>query len=111
MIVVRKLGEAVPSLGFSAFRFVPHTDEKFIMAISTAELKRSLYGSYASIYNAITGKTVLNNTLIDAVRKYEGLVFTISRNEQSNAFKNKKTDGVRLSVFVILAVNLLFIKR
>jgi len=71
-IQVSKVGEIVPSHGFSSFKFVPGTDDQVIVAIKSEEVGDSA----ASFILAFTveGEILLPETKIADV-KYEGLEF------------------------------------
>jgi len=73
-ITVTTIGELNRSRGYSAFRFIPNTKDKFIIATKTEEdpnTKRMK--SYITVFH-VDGKIVLNDQLIGE-NKYEGIEF------------------------------------
>eukprot|EP00916_Digyalum_oweni_P005861 GHVL01010155.1.p1 GENE.GHVL01010155.1~~GHVL01010155.1.p1 ORF type:complete len:383 (-),score=60.74 GHVL01010155.1:280-1428(-) len=64
-----------PSRGFSAFDFIPGTDDRIILAIKSQEGGASNgQMTYSTIFN-IYGDILMNETLISDRYKFEGLVF------------------------------------
>merc|ERR1712168_694454 len=73
-ITVTTVGELNRSRGYSAFRFIPNTKDKFMIATKTEEdpnTKRMK--SYITVFH-VDGKIVLNDQLIGE-NKYEGIEF------------------------------------
>ncbi|CAD6996289.1 apyrase [Ceratitis capitata] len=62
-----------PTHGFSSFKFIPHTDDKIIIAIKTEELD----GKTSTFITAfdIEGHTILAEQRIETDLKYEGIEF------------------------------------
>ncbi|XP_004709171.1 soluble calcium-activated nucleotidase 1 [Echinops telfairi] len=71
-VAVRRVGELVPTHGFSSFKFVPNTDDQIIVALKSEEDS----GQVATYITAFTldGRTLLPETRVGAV-KYEGIEF------------------------------------
>ncbi|XP_070249935.1 soluble calcium-activated nucleotidase 1 isoform X3 [Myotis yumanensis] len=71
-IAVRRVGEAVPTHGFSSFKFVPNTDDQVIVALKSEEDG----GKVATYIMAFTldGRFLLPETKVGNV-KYEGIEF------------------------------------
>ncbi|XP_004460506.1 soluble calcium-activated nucleotidase 1 [Dasypus novemcinctus] len=71
-ISVRRVGEAVPTHGFSSFKFIPNTDDQIIVALKSEEDG----GQAATYVTAFTldGRLLLPETPIGRV-KYEGIEF------------------------------------
>eukprot|EP00070_Physeter_catodon_P048385 XP_028355279.1 soluble calcium-activated nucleotidase 1 isoform X2 [Physeter catodon] len=71
-ISVRRVGEAVPTHGFSSFKFIPNTDDQLIVALKSEEDS----GQIATYIMAFTldGRFLLPETKIGSV-KYEGIEF------------------------------------
>lgn len=71
-IAVRRVGEAVPTHGFSSFKFVPNTDDQVIVALKSEEDG----GKVATYIMAFTldGRFLLPETKVGDV-KYEGIEF------------------------------------
>uniref|UniRef100_A0A493TXC5 Soluble calcium-activated nucleotidase 1 n=4 Tax=Anatidae TaxID=8830 RepID=A0A493TXC5_ANAPP len=71
-ITVGRVGEVVPTHGFSSFKFIPDTDDQIIVALKSEEDN----GKIASYIMAFTldGRFLLPETRIGSV-KYEGIEF------------------------------------
>ncbi|KAM9596887.1 soluble calcium-activated nucleotidase 1 isoform 1-T1 [Trichechus inunguis] len=71
-VSVRRVGELVPTHGFSSFKFVPNTDDQIIVALKSEEDS----GKIATYIMAFTldGRFLLPETWIGSV-KYEGIEF------------------------------------
>ncbi|ELW68245.1 Soluble calcium-activated nucleotidase 1 [Tupaia chinensis] len=71
-ISVRRVGELVPTHGFSSFKFIPNTDDQIIVALKSEEDS----GQVATYIMAFTldGRLLLPETKIASV-KYEGIEF------------------------------------
>ncbi|XP_003417275.1 soluble calcium-activated nucleotidase 1 [Loxodonta africana] len=71
-VSVRRVGELVPTHGFSSFKFVPNTDDQIIVALKSEEDS----GKVATYIMAFTldGRILLPETRIGNV-KYEGVEF------------------------------------
>lgn len=71
-ITVRRVGEVVPTHGFSSFKFVPNTDDQVIVALKSEEDG----GKVATYIMAFTldGRFLLPETKVGNV-KYEGIEF------------------------------------
>nr|XP_048307796.1 soluble calcium-activated nucleotidase 1 [Myodes glareolus]XP_048307797.1 soluble calcium-activated nucleotidase 1 [Myodes glareolus]XP_048307798.1 soluble calcium-activated nucleotidase 1 [Myodes glareolus]XP_048307799.1 soluble calcium-activated nucleotidase 1 [Myodes glareolus]XP_048307800.1 soluble calcium-activated nucleotidase 1 [Myodes glareolus]XP_048307802.1 soluble calcium-activated nucleotidase 1 [Myodes glareolus]XP_048307803.1 soluble calcium-activated nucleotidase 1 [Myodes g len=71
-ISVRRVGELVPTHGFSSFKFIPNTDDQIIVALKSEEDS----GRIATYIMAFTldGRFLLPETKIGSV-KYEGIEF------------------------------------
>ncbi|KAM6164288.1 soluble calcium-activated nucleotidase 1 [Rhynchocyon petersi] len=71
-VSARRVGELVPTHGFSSFKFVPNTDDQIIVALKSEEDS----GTVATYITAFTldGRFLLPETRIGSV-KYEGVEF------------------------------------
>ncbi|XP_020013688.1 soluble calcium-activated nucleotidase 1 isoform X2 [Castor canadensis] len=71
-ISVRRVGELVPTHGFSSFKFIPNTDDQIIVALKSEEDS----GKIATYIMAFTldGRFLLPETRVGSV-KYEGIEF------------------------------------
>lgn len=71
-IAVRRVGDVVPTHGFSSFKFVPNTDDQVIVALKSEEDG----GKVATYIMAFTldGRFLLPETKVGNV-KYEGIEF------------------------------------
>lgn len=71
-VTVGRVGEVVPTHGFSSFKFIPETDDQIIVALKSEEDD----GKIASYIMAFTldGRFLLPETRIGSV-KYEGIEF------------------------------------
>lgn len=71
-VSVRRVGQLVPTHGFSSFKFIPNTDDQIIVALKSEEDG----GRVASYITAFTldGRLLLPETRIGSV-KYEGIEF------------------------------------
>lgn len=71
-VTVGRVGEVVPTHGFSSFKFIPDTDDQIIVALKSEEDN----GKIASYIMAFTldGRFLLPETRIGSV-KYEGIEF------------------------------------
>lgn len=70
---VRKIGELSLTKGFSAFQFVPNTNDNVIIALKTEEDKGTV-ASYIMIFD-IHGKFLLPETKLEGAYKFEGIEF------------------------------------
>lgn len=71
-IKVSKVGDVIPSHGFSSFKFIPGSEDEVIIAIKSEELKGSV-SSYAMAFK-IDGKILMPETKIGDI-KFEGIEF------------------------------------
>jgi len=70
---VRKIGELSLTKGFSAFQFVPNTNDNLIVALKSEENK-GVIASYIMMFD-IYGKFILPETKLDGAYKFEGIEF------------------------------------
>ncbi|VDM75727.1 unnamed protein product [Strongylus vulgaris] len=68
------IGQEVATRGFSAFQFVPGTDDSIIVALKTEEVDGKPLSSYIMVFS-ITGNVILDETRIPENYKYEGIEF------------------------------------
>lgn len=71
-VSLRRIGEVVPTHGFSSFKFVPNTDDQVIVALKSEEDS----GNVATYIMAFTldGRILLPETKVGGV-KFEGIEF------------------------------------
>jgi len=62
----------IKTRGFSSVKFVPHRENE-IVVLKTDEVDG--VRSYIMVYDLSTGKTLLEDTLIEYDNKYEGIEF------------------------------------
>ncbi len=67
------MGDVNPTHGFSSFKFVPNTRDRFIVALKSEESKGTT-SSYIMAFD-IDGKILLPEMRIDGNCKYEGIEF------------------------------------
>ncbi|KAK6752228.1 hypothetical protein RB195_003571 [Necator americanus] len=63
-----------PERGFSAFDFIPNTDDKLIVAIKSKEVTDSSPESYITVFN-VDGQVLLPDQMLDENLKFEGIYF------------------------------------
>ncbi|CAI4223471.1 unnamed protein product [Auanema sp. JU1783] len=63
-----------PARGYSAFQFVPGTDDNLILALKSEEKDGKPVASYASVFD-VEGKIILEDTPLEGAHKYEGISF------------------------------------
>ncbi|CAD5213727.1 unnamed protein product [Bursaphelenchus okinawaensis] len=73
-IQVVEIGKVEPVRGYSAFQFVPNTQDRIIFALKTVEAKDLPLETYATIFD-IQGNVLLPDTLVPYEYKLEGLEF------------------------------------
>ncbi|XP_050423862.1 soluble calcium-activated nucleotidase 1-like [Adelges cooleyi] len=71
-IKVVRIGEIIPTRGYSSFKFVPGTDESLIVAIKSEEVGETT-GTFISVFT-IDGKIIYEETQVSN-RKFEGIEF------------------------------------
>lgn len=69
---VTKVGEVIPTHGFSSFKFIPDTEDQVIVALKSEELPQAS-ATYMMLFN-IKGEIILPETKIADI-KYEGIEF------------------------------------
>lgn len=69
---VTKVGEVLPTHGFSSFKFIPGTEDEVILALKSEEVPQGS-ATYVMVFN-IKGEILLPETKI-ADLKYEGVEF------------------------------------
>uniref|UniRef100_A0A915DZG3 Apyrase n=1 Tax=Ditylenchus dipsaci TaxID=166011 RepID=A0A915DZG3_9BILA len=70
----RPVAEQDFTRGFSAFQFMPETNDEVIVALKTVEIKNQPMETYITIFN-INGKVHLPEMKLDGDFKYEGIEF------------------------------------
>ncbi|KAK6752230.1 hypothetical protein RB195_003573 [Necator americanus] len=63
-----------PEKGFSAFDFIPNTDDELILAIKSKEVTGSPPESYITVFN-VNGTVLLPDQILDGNLKFEGIYF------------------------------------
>ncbi|KAL6722574.1 hypothetical protein Aduo_017688 [Ancylostoma duodenale] len=76
------IGREILTRGFSAFQFVPQTDDTIIAALKTEEIRGKPQSSFIMIFT-ITGEIILDETRIPGDYKYEGLEFLYEKSVDS----------------------------
>lgn len=71
-VSVRRVGEVVPTHGFSSFKFIPNTDDQIIVALKSEE-DSGVVATYVMAFT-LDGRILLPETKIASV-KYEGIEF------------------------------------
>lgn len=71
-VTVGRVGEVVPTHGFSSFKFIPDTDDQIIVALKSEEDNGKI-SSYIMAFT-LDGRFLLPETRIGSV-KYEGIEF------------------------------------
>ncbi|XP_021096779.1 soluble calcium-activated nucleotidase 1 isoform X3 [Heterocephalus glaber] len=71
-ISVRRVGEVLPTHGFSSFKFIPNTDDQIIVALKSEE-DSGMVATYVMAFT-LDGRFLLPETKIGNV-KYEGIEF------------------------------------
>lgn len=69
---IKRIGEVVPTHGYSSFKFLPGTNDRIIVALKSEEVG-SKTSSYITVFN-IDGKIILPEVKV-ADHKYEGIEF------------------------------------
>lgn len=74
---VRTVGKLTPERGFSAFRFIPGTQDQVILALKSEE--EASTGKQRTFITAFTiqGETIMEETLVPVPYKFEGLEFLL----------------------------------
>ncbi|KHJ89468.1 Apyrase [Oesophagostomum dentatum] len=68
------IGEEVLTRGFSAFQFIPGTNDEVIVALKTEEIPGKSMSSYIMVFT-VDGEIILDETRIPGDFKYEGIEF------------------------------------
>ena len=69
------MGPVIPSHGFSSFKFIPDTDDTWIVALKSEEdSAANRTNSYITVFS-IDGKVALAETPLDGHMKFEGIEF------------------------------------
>ncbi len=75
-IAVKEVGgRGDGSRGFSAFQFLPHSDDKVVVALKSQERDGVPVASYLLVFNAETGEVLVNEEVMPGPYKFEGLAF------------------------------------
>uniref|UniRef100_A0A914EDL4 Apyrase n=1 Tax=Acrobeloides nanus TaxID=290746 RepID=A0A914EDL4_9BILA len=69
-----EVGKVHPTRGFSAFQFLPGTNDTVIIALKTEEVESLPFATYVMIF-AINGTIYLDETKVPGAYKFEGLEF------------------------------------
>ncbi|CAJ0583702.1 unnamed protein product, partial [Mesorhabditis spiculigera] len=69
-----RVGKEATYRGFSAFQFVPGTDDNIIIAVKSEERDARPVGSYITVFD-IHGNILLEEESIEGPYKYEGIAF------------------------------------
>jgi soluble calcium-activated nucleotidase 1 len=72
-IAYKTVGTVMPVRGYSSFKFVPNTNEKFIVALKTEEDSGETR-SYVTVFNT-NGYILVKDTIISDKFKFEGIEF------------------------------------
>jgi len=72
VLQVKEIGEQIPTHGFSAFAFVPSTDDSVVVALKSVEAGE-LVETYIMAFD-LSGNILFPETKF-AAQKYEGLEF------------------------------------
>lgn len=72
-IEVIKVGEILPTLGYSSFKFVPNTKDNVIVAVKTEEVDGKT-STFITVFR-IDGKILLPDQKVSTTLKFEGLEF------------------------------------
>ncbi|KAE9412766.1 hypothetical protein Angca_005471, partial [Angiostrongylus cantonensis] len=63
-----------PERGFSAFEFIPETNDTLIVALKSEEVKGNATKSYITVFN-ISGHVLLDDQQLEDDYKFEGIYF------------------------------------
>uniref|UniRef100_A0AC35UA18 Apyrase n=1 Tax=Rhabditophanes sp. KR3021 TaxID=114890 RepID=A0AC35UA18_9BILA len=75
-IQFKEIGNAgTGSRGYSAFKFVPGTDDDIIVTLKSEEMNGNPVASYISVYRLSTHQILLDETLLTGTYKFEGIEF------------------------------------
>lgn len=76
-VQVKRIGKLKDSsLGFSAFQFVPDSNDKFIVALKSQEKNGVSVASYITVFDVETDHVLLSDQIIPGgAFKYEGILF------------------------------------
>ena len=67
-----RIGDKTPELGYSAFEFIPGTDDTVVVAIKSKEVEGEPIESYITVFN-IDGTVILEDQKLEDNMKFEGL--------------------------------------
>jgi soluble calcium-activated nucleotidase 1 len=62
------------SRGFSAFQFLPGTDDQILVALKSEERNGKAVASYLCVFRLSDGKILLEEQKFDGPYKFEGLI-------------------------------------
>lgn len=74
-IKYKQIGRISNTRGFSAFQFVPGTNDRIIVALKSEEKSGIPVASYITVFNHEIGHTLLEEVPLYGKFKYEGLAF------------------------------------
>lgn len=74
-VEVRIVGKRVGPRGFSAFQFIPETNDKLIVALKSEEKDGIPVASYITIYDFEKNIVLLDEQPLQEPYKYEGIAF------------------------------------
>ena len=69
----RTIGEVLPVRGYSSFKFVPNSGDKYILALKTEE-NDGQTRTFVTLFN-VDGSILVNDLLISSKFKFEGIEF------------------------------------
>ena len=72
-IIVKNVGPAIASHGFSSFKFLPNTNDRIIVAIKSMESSGQV-ATFVTVFT-IDGDILLPETMVQSNVKYEGIEF------------------------------------
>ncbi|PIO54872.1 hypothetical protein TELCIR_23753, partial [Teladorsagia circumcincta] len=70
----KRIGVLRPERGYSAFDFIPGTDDKIIVALKSKEVTDEPTETYVTVFT-IDGELLLDDQKLDGNYKFEGLYF------------------------------------
>uniref|UniRef100_A0A914VAP0 Soluble calcium-activated nucleotidase 1 n=1 Tax=Plectus sambesii TaxID=2011161 RepID=A0A914VAP0_9BILA len=73
-VEVRKVGKLTPPRGFSAFQFIPGTNDELIVALKSEEKDGVPVASYITVFT-VHGKVLMEETPLKGQFKFEGIEF------------------------------------
>ncbi|XGW23316.1 hypothetical protein V3C99_005501 [Haemonchus contortus] len=70
----KTIGRLFPKRGYSAFDFIPGTDDELIVALKSKEVAGEKTASFITVFN-INGQVILKDKKLSGDYKFEGLYF------------------------------------
>lgn len=74
-ITVRRVGKLTGERGFSAFQFLPGSNDNIIVALKSEERNGVPVASYLFVYRLSDDRILLDDTRFDGPHKFEGIAF------------------------------------